>query len=483
LALVVYFNMAEPQPRERDYFYVGSFFVFALWVGMGTAAVLEYVERHLKGYKQILPILSVALGLVIFVVPLNMGVQNYFDHNRSHNYVPWDYSYNMLQSCDKDAILFTNGDNDTFPLWYLQEVEHVRTDVRVANLSLINTPWYILQLKNEEPHGAKKVAMTLTDEQIESLGGLLPWTDRDIDISVPKEVFAGYGVTDTSITNKGKITFRMPASLRGTNQRGQKVGAIRTQDQMVREIVLNAKWDRPIYFAVTVSEDGRIGLGDYLRMEGLAMKLTPVRSTSLLNLNEQATREDLFNEPQGFYREPHRGFRFRGLSNPTIYFNDNDRGLMLNYRNAFMRLAMYYENTLNDTAKMVETTDLMEKRIPRSIFPMDYRLLSDVARIYHYAGREETYNEMAGELETTCWRLINTGYGDPTEYYNPYRVLLEIYDERKDYGREKDLLQRVLTRYPNDPSLKNRIRLMDSLMTLQTASTGSESAKAQPAKH
>jgi hypothetical protein len=481
-ALVVYFNMAEPQPRERDYFYVGSFFVFALWVGMGTAAALEYVERRLKGNKQILPIISVALGLIVFVVPVNMGVQNYFDHNRSNDYVPWDYSYNMLQSCDKDAVLFTNGDNDTFPLWYLQEVEHVRTDVRVANLSLINTPWYILQLKNEEPHGAKKVAMTLTDQQIENLG-LTPWNARDVDIPVPREVFAEYGVTDTSITNRGKITFKMPASLQGTNQRGEKVGAIRVQDYLVREIVLNAKWERPIYFAVTVSEDGKIGLDDYLRMEGLATRLTPVRSTNQSYLDEQAMRENLFNEPQGFYREPHHGFKFRGLNNPKIYFNDNDRGLMSNYRNAFMRLAMYYGNTLNDTAKMAETMDMMEKRIPRSIFPMDYRLLSDVARMYHYAGREETYNELAQELETTCWGLIDEGYGDPTEYYNPYRVLLEIYGVRKDYVKEKDILQRVQTRFPNDPSLKVRIAQMDSLIGIQNALARPESGTAPPATH
>jgi hypothetical protein len=328
-----------------------------------------------------------------------------------------------------------------------------------------------------------KVAMTLTDGQIETLGGLIPWTERDIDVPVPKEVFAEYGVTDTSITNKGKITFKMPVALQGTNQRGQKVGAIRTQDYMVREIVMNAKWQRPVYFAVTVAPDGRIGLSDYLRMEGLAYKFTPVRSRGPFNVYEPTLWANLFNEPQGFYREPHSGFKFRGLANPTIYFNDNDRGLMSNYRNAYMQLAMYYENTLNDTSKMVAAIDTMEKRIPRSIFPMDYRLLSDVARIYRYAGRKETYDALASDLETTCWGLINAGYGDPTEYYNPYRVLLEIYDERKDYGKEKEVLQRLQPRYPNDVSLSGRIRQLDSLSNLQSASVNPESSAAQPTKH
>jgi hypothetical protein len=483
LGLVAFFNMAEPQPRERDYFYVGSFFGFALWVGLGTAAVLEYVESRLKGHKQALPAVCVSLGLLTFIVPVNMAVQNYFSHDRSKNYVPWDYSYNMLRSCDKDAVLFTNGDNDTFPLWYLQEVEHVRTDVRIANLSLINTPWYILQLKNEEPHGSKKVAMSLTDDQIESIGNLMAWTEKNLDISVPKEVFAEYGVTDTSITNRGKITFRMPATLHGTDRRGQPVGAIRLQDYMVREIVLNAKWKRPVYFAVTVSEDARIGLDEYLRMEGLAMKLTPVRNPSPLYVYEPATREDLFDEPEGFYREPHRGFKFRGLNDPSIYFNENERGLIINYRDAFMRLATYYANTFNDTTKMMETIDLMEKRIPRSIFPVDYRLLSDVARMYNYAGRKDLYNKVASELETTCWGLINAGRGDPTEYYNPYRVLIEIYGARKDYRREKDVLQRVQSSFPNDQSLKDRISQLDSLISLQTALTSPESSRGRRGEH
>jgi hypothetical protein len=274
----------------------------------------------------------------------------------------------------------------------------------------------------------------------------------------------------------------MPAALQGTNQRGQKVGAIRVQDYMVREIVQNAKWRRPVYFAVTVSPDGEIGLNDYLRMEGLATRVTPVRSPSRLTMDEQALRENLFNEPQAFYREAHHGFKFRGLSDPTIYFSDNDRGLMANYRNAFMRLAYHYANTVADTAKIAATLDMMEKRIPRSVFPMDYRLLSDVARFYSFAGRKETYDEMAAELEATCWGLINAGHGDPTDYYNPYRVLLEIYGERRDYAREKDVLQRVQVRFPNDASVKARIRQLDSLLSMQTSLPQPDSAQSTTGK-
>jgi hypothetical protein len=479
LALVAYFNMAEAQPRERDYFFVGSFFVFAIWIGVGTAGALEYLERKFQNMDRLPLVIGAGGAFLLFVVPVNMGVQNFYDHDRHGNYVPWDYSYNILQSCEKDAVLFTNGDNDTFPLWYLQEVEGVRTDVRVANLSLLNTPWYILQLKNEEPHGAKKVAMSLSDVQIENLR-LSSWTERDIDVAVPKEVFAEYGIKDTSITNKGKITFRMPPSLQGTDAQGKPVGAIRIQDIMVRDIILNAKWQRPVYFAVTVSPDGLIGMGDYMRMEGLAMKFTPVKGNTQYDfrqITETALRESLLNEPNGFYREPHRGFRFRGLNNPKIYFNEQDRRLMANYRNSFMRLALYYANVVGDTGKTAEVMETMEKKISRSVFPMDWRTMSDIARIYSWVGSKQRFDEYANEVEAQCWDLINRGQANPTLESNPYRALIEIYSERKDYQKEMDVLKRVQKQYPNDQGLRQRISELENLVQAQTAPTATEPTK------
>ena len=245
LGLAVYLNMPEPQPRERDYVFVGSFFAFAIWVGIGVSGLIELVAEAIK--TEIRKVYAIAvLGVSIFVVPFNMLVQNWDDHDRSGNYVPWDYSYNLLQSCEKDAILFTNGDNDTFPLWYLQVVEGVRRDVRVVNLSLLNTDWYILQLKHEEPYGAKKVPISLSDNIIRRLG-LVQWEPRDVSIPVSREVYEKFGIKDTAIINQGKITFRMP----NTIQFGE-IKAIRVQDIMVRDIIETNKWERPIYFAVPV---------------------------------------------------------------------------------------------------------------------------------------------------------------------------------------------------------------------------------------
>ena len=164
-ALAVYFNMQQEQPRERDYFFVYSFFGFCLWIGMGTLAIVNYLEQKLKEHSARIAGYCVLAAAFIFV-PANMLRTTIHPSSRYGHYLAWDYAYNLLQSTEKDAILITNGDNDTFPLWYLQDVEGIRRDVRVICLSLANTDWYIKQLKNTEPFGAKKVPISMTDDQI-----------------------------------------------------------------------------------------------------------------------------------------------------------------------------------------------------------------------------------------------------------------------------------------------------------------------------
>jgi hypothetical protein len=160
LALIINRNFQEPEVRERDYFYVGSFFVFSMWIGIGVLGLLDWIKKKyqptggsaLTGYG--------LLALAIFFVPVNMLRTNFHGANRNGNYIAWDYSYNVLQTCEQDAILITNGDNDTYPLWYLQDVEGIRRDIRVVSLSLLNMSWYVKQLRNTEPYGARKVPIT-----------------------------------------------------------------------------------------------------------------------------------------------------------------------------------------------------------------------------------------------------------------------------------------------------------------------------------
>jgi hypothetical protein len=157
-AIILYLNQDDPQPRERDYSYVGAFFAFALWIGFGASAALDWVAQKAKESK------GAVIGVLAALLVLSPGImlaRNYSMNDRSGNDVAWDYSYNMLMSCGPNGILFTNGDNDTFPVWYLQEVEGVRKDVRLVNLSLLNTGWYIKQIAGPRTQGAGVVQRCL----------------------------------------------------------------------------------------------------------------------------------------------------------------------------------------------------------------------------------------------------------------------------------------------------------------------------------
>ena len=160
LAIVVYLNQYPLQPRERDYAYVGSFYAFSIWIGLGVAAITKFIEKYNLKYANIMSIM-----LCLLLVPVLMAKENWDDHDRSNRYTAKEVASNYLNSCAPNAILFTNGDNDTFPLWYIQEVENVRKDVRVVNLSLLNTPWYIEQLKHQPP----MIPISLKDENIDKL--------------------------------------------------------------------------------------------------------------------------------------------------------------------------------------------------------------------------------------------------------------------------------------------------------------------------
>ena len=146
LAIIIFVNQDNPQPRERDYSYVGSFFAFSIWISIAVAAMGDYIRKFFKDKPIAKKVIIGSFVALVILMPGMMLKANYHEHDRSDNRLAWDYSYNILQSCEPNAILFTNGDNDTFPLWYLQEVEGIRKDVTVANLSLLNTEWYILSL-------------------------------------------------------------------------------------------------------------------------------------------------------------------------------------------------------------------------------------------------------------------------------------------------------------------------------------------------
>ena len=492
LALVVYFNMQEPQPRERDYFYVGSFFIFSLWISMGVLWIVDWVKERfqasggyaLSGYG--------VLILAFLLVPANMFRTNFHQANRSGNYVAWDYSYNLLQSCDQDAVLFTNGDNDTFPLWYLQDVEGVRRDVRVVCLSLLNTNWYIRQLKHEQPYGSKKISMMTPDVEIDNIGPR-QFEPRVIKLPVPGDVMKRFGVEGTAgtIAMKEKVTpapdtisFFMP----NTVQYGD-VKAIRVQDIMVFDIVASSNWERPIYFAMTVSPDGQIGLRDYLQLEGLAFRLVPKKGTSYSsNINDSRMRAQLFTDVEKPSKTAALGYRWRGLGNSKTYFDEDVRRLMTNYRQAFGLLAQYYANTPGQTAKVIETLDRMEKLIPRNVIQMDYRTKVYVANLYNLTGKGDTFRQLNTEIIDELKPIVGRGTATPLSYDNPYVVLMQVYESMQMFDEALKLVDQIRVVYSKEPGIEQSIgQIRTRLLAEQSASrkdtlSSSEASKPQPQK-
>ena len=222
-AIIIYVNQDDPQPRERDYSYVGSFFAFSVWIGVGTAAISEWISKNVKDSDLSKRLIVIALIMQILFVPTVMARANYHSHDRSGNFVAWDYSYNLLQSCEPNGIIFTNGDNDTFPLWYLQEVESVRTDVAVVNLSLLNTPWYIKQWRDKRPKETQFI--TLSDRKIDQLtSSLQRWEKQKVRVPV----------YDDPKNKKGYIEWEMRPTYQGQ--------ALRVQDMMIMRIINDAAW-------------------------------------------------------------------------------------------------------------------------------------------------------------------------------------------------------------------------------------------------
>ena len=440
LAIVLYVNNPDPQPRERDYSYVGSFMTFAIWIGLGALAALDGADKLLKKKqlkKIIIPIISV---LLLIALPMNMLFANYESHSRKGNYVASDYAHNLLNSCEEGAILFTNGDNDTFPLWYMQEVEKFRTDVKIVNLSLLNTPWYIKQLKNAEP----KLPLRWSDAQIETIRPI-PWKTQEVSIA--------------GIKFKVKPTYA-----------GQY---LRVQDLMIMELIRVANWEIPMYFAVTVSGDSRLGLDKFMSMEGQVMRLYPYEVNKI---DENKILENFTSN-----------YKFRNLNNPDVYFSPNTQRLMQNYRTAVIQAAMeFIKDGENEKAKTI--LDAINEKIPESTIPQYHpdmslqigRLMFQLGDTLEYQRRiddvlgSEIYDQRTLLLiaQELVYTLADYSKAEtillPMYRQDPYNnwvagTLVTLYRESGDYISALNILDNWLKRAPNDhqaQALKSQIEAL-----------------------
>ena len=463
--LITYYqNQQLPQPRDREYFYCGAYLIFTIWIALGIRGLFDLIFEKLGQLSSARPLGISLLVLSALFIPGRMLQANYTTHDRSKNWVPWDFAYNLLQTCEPDAILFTQGDNDTFPLWYMQDVEGVRRDVRIVNLSLGNTSWYLLQMKHIPAYPeAKAVPMNMPDSYIEEIQPI-QWEPRNLRIPVDKETIDRYQETthtalDTSITNHGAIIFFMKNTLQFGSTK-----ALRVQDIAVYDIILANEWKRPIYFAATCSPDAKIGLDEYLSFKGLAWKLEPRKASQFYEgIDPVILEANLLHEPSGYSTKPQYGYKFRETANPEVFFDENTSRIMLNYRSAFTTLAAYYMNFSHDAKKAVDILDRMDALIPIKKTPLGWEYAMNIATIYHMAGRSDRVKELSSSIEPECLNLINSGEVNTNTYLNPFRALLELYDMTKEYDKEIGLLQKLQTLYPNDPGVKQRIQALEQL--------------------
>ncbi len=456
IVTALYQNQQEPQPRERDYFYVGAFMAFSLWIGIGVAGLIDVISEKMKNRNSLVLISSVVLLLSFAAVPVNMLRVNYPYLNRNGNFLPFDYAYNLLQSVEKDGILITNGDNDTFPIWCLQATYGIRTDVRVINLSLAQTDWYNLQLKNERPYGALTVPMNLTNEQLKRLQPV-QWDEKKaVSFDVPLTAYPDSMRSKPNLPTK--ITVNVPPSIR--QQSGsQVITALKANDLLLIDIVKANKWERPIYFSVTVSEDNYIGLGNYLVMEGMAQRLVPYKTneSGTEAVNTEVMRKSLMENPAEPSKTPKYGFRFTGLNDKNIFYNEDQTRMSQTYRTVFLRLAFDYANDSSTYKQAEEVLNKMESAIPRDVIKMDYRIEYDVAMLYNKIGNKQKFDEFSEDVINRAENELKTNPENIQSYYNPYRILLDLFETRKEYQRALDLLNTLQTMSPNDPNIKQKI--------------------------
>ena len=470
-------NQQAPQPRERDYFYAGSFMIWAMWIGMGAYAIIKSLA---KGKVSV----GIAAGVVLIsmiLVPGIMAKEGWKLHSRAGNYLPFDYSYNILQSCDENAILFTNGDNDTFPVWWLQDVMGIRRDVRIVNLSLGNTLWYVDQLKNREPWGAAKIPLSFPDKSLRSAEtdpeSLSYFTGPEMNFSVPvrREIMAKFTDDPEKLANP-KFNFTLTGKPLGERD-GKMNYVFRVQDQVVLNIIQMIKFERPVYFSSTVGGDAFAGLKKFFRNEGMAMRVCPVvqQKDQTESIDIEVMDKCLLNidNSTNFETGPSYGFKLRNLSNQDVYYDEVHRRLMHNYRSLYTGYALYSHRYLKDSKRTAAILDTMNKYISPKQFPMSFDLLFRITRIYEETGAVSQTKEWAQLTVDACQKVIDTdGLNENHKVaeilgksWGPYRVAATAYEMAGDFQSAKNTLGDLIT--ASEKVLANPATSSDDIQGIQ----------------
>jgi hypothetical protein len=413
LAIVLYLNQYPYQPRERDYAYAASFYAFAIWIGLGTLALIDAISKKLDGRTA--AILSTVICLL--AAPTLMAKDGWDDHNRSHRYTSRDFAHNYLQSCAPNALIFTNGDNDTFPLWYAQDVEGIRPDIRIVNLSLLNTDWYIDQMKRKA-YQSDALPISFTHEQYEQgTRDYVPYAEGRVDaegyINL-KDVmnFIKSEEPNAKVQTQSGVTlsffptkkFMIPVDKKAVIAAGivkpedaNKIvdtifwdidkNYLMKADLMILDMIANNDWTRPIYFAVTVGSENYMNLEPYFQLEGLAYRFVPIKNPRSIDPNGQTGRVN--NDIM--YNNMMNKFLWGNMNKEGIYLDQTNMGMTMNFRNNFARLAeSLLESGKKDSA--LKVLDKMNDEMPDNKVGYNVMMLRPI-ELYFLAAQKVNAND------------------------------------------------------------------------------------------
>ena len=440
IAIVLYLNQTPSQPRERDYAYAGSFYAFAIWVGMGVAGIIKLLQDYAKMKE--LPT-SVLVSVLCLLVPIQMASQTWDDHDRSGRYVARDFGQNYLMSLQESGnpIIFTNGDNDTFPLWYNQETEGFRTDARTCNLSYLQTDWYIDQMKrpaydspslpitwdrveyvegtneyiqirpeikqtidalyaqansSDNPEALQNVRNEFGEDPYELKNILKYWIRSEkeglhviptdsIVIKIDKEAVRRSGMKIPEALGDS-IPDHMNILLRDDNGRPKR--ALYKSELMMLEMLAHANWERPMYMAITVGRENQLGMDKHFIQEGLASRFTPFETKKLgTTVDSEKMYDNLMNK-----------FKFGGIDKPGIYIDENVMRMCYTHRRVFAQLI---EQLMKEGKKdkALAALDYAEKMIPAYNVPYDWQNGAvQMAEAYYQLGETEKADKIMDAL-------------------------------------------------------------------------------------
>lgn len=466
IAIILYLNQYPNQPRERDYAYVGSFYAFAIWIGLGFMFIHEKLSK-VAGEKLSWAVTFIAL---LFAAPVLLGTQNWDDHDRSERYTARDIGANYLKSTAPNAVLFTYGDNDSFPVWYVQDVEQVRADVRVANLSYIQAGWYIGMMR-QKSFESDPLPLSLSQEKYrEGIREQLPVSNRVDKPVALKDVVDFVAQEDRKykfdLTGRGDMVNYLPANKFIIEVDTAKVlsnGTVKeyfsdriqspiiweyTQDHAfkgdlaIMDLLSTNQWDRPIYFSTTVPSTQYKGLEKYFVQEGLAYRVVPVNTTG--------NDDDEFGMPDPYvmYDNMMNKFTWGNAEDPDVYLDENNRRMFSNFRRLFGVLANDLLET-GDTTKALEAARRGLEIVPPEKMPYDF-FITGIAELMIKAGKTDEGRELINSIINYSRSYLDyaVGMGQDDRFGMDYPIginmqaLLDIYNMSVELNL-KDLTEQI----------------------------------------